>query len=57
MSSALIRNIGPDDLLMDYLDTVLYDIAEKSKPEEIYLGDLISGLSALTSDIYMDYLY
>lgn len=51
MWQGLVRNIGPDDLLMDYLDTVLYDIAEKSKPEEIYLGDLISGLSALNSGI------
>jgi cytosine/adenosine deaminase-related metal-dependent hydrolase len=47
----LIRNSGPDDLLGDYLTNVLFGVAPVITPEEVYIGDLVSALSALNSGI------
>ncbi len=51
MWQGLIRNIGPNDLLGDYLAKVLFGFAPRMTPEEVYLGDLVTGLSALNSGI------
>ena len=42
MWQGLLRNIGPDDLLLDYLNKMLFGFAPKLTPDEVYLGDLIS---------------
>jgi len=47
----LIRNSGPDDLLGDYLTNVLFGVAPVITPDEVYVGDLVSALSALNSGI------
>lgn len=47
----LIRNSGPDDLLGDYLSKVLFGVAPVITPEEVYIGDLVSALSALNAGI------
>jgi 5-methylthioadenosine/S-adenosylhomocysteine deaminase len=51
MWQGLIRNSGPDDLLLDYLNGVLFGVAPVITPDEVYLGDLISALSALNAGI------
>jgi 5-methylthioadenosine/S-adenosylhomocysteine deaminase len=51
MWQGLLRNIGPDDLLGDYLSKILFGFAPRLTPEEIYLGDLVSALSALNAGI------
>jgi cytosine/adenosine deaminase-related metal-dependent hydrolase len=55
MWQGLLRNIGPDDLLEDYLDNILGQhgagFALHLTPEEAYLGDLVAALSAMNSGI------
>jgi hypothetical protein len=51
MWQGLLRNIGPDDLLLDYLNKILFGFAPKLTPDEVYLGDLIATLSALNAGI------
>jgi 5-methylthioadenosine/S-adenosylhomocysteine deaminase len=51
MWQGLMRNIGPDDLLSDYLANVLFGLAPIMTPEEVYVGDLISALSAMNAGI------
>jgi 5-methylthioadenosine/S-adenosylhomocysteine deaminase len=51
MWQGLIRNIGPDDLLPDYLTNVLFGFAPILTPDEVYLGDLISAYSAMNAGI------
>jgi 5-methylthioadenosine/S-adenosylhomocysteine deaminase len=51
MWQGLLRNMGPDDLLLDYLQTVLMGFALRLRPEEVYLGDLIAALSAMNCGI------
>jgi len=51
MWQGLLRNIGPDDLLTDYLSNVLFGLAPLLTPEEVYLGDLISAYSAMNAGI------
>jgi hypothetical protein len=51
MWQGLLRNIGPDDLLLDYLNKVLFGFAPKLTPDEVYLGDLVTALSAVNSGI------
>ena len=51
MWQGLLRNIGPDDLLNDYLVKILYGHALKMTPHDVYLGDTISALSAMNSGI------
>ena len=51
MWQGLLRNIGPNDLLQDYLDKILFGHALRMTPEEVYLGDLISAYSAMSSGI------
>jgi len=47
MWQGLLRNIGPDDLLLDYLLKILYGHALKMKPDDVYIGDLVTALSAM----------
>src|SRR5215475_2657761 len=51
MWQGLLQNIGPDDLLLDYLNKVLFGFAPKLTPDEVYLGDLITAVSALNAGI------
>lgn len=51
MWQGLLRNIGPDDVLDDYVKKILFGHALKMTPEDVYLGDTISALSALSSGI------
>ncbi len=51
MWQGLIRNSGPNDLLLEYLNTVLFGFAPVITPDEIYLGNLLSALSAANSGI------
>ncbi len=51
MWQGLLRNIGPDDLLLDYLNKMLFGFAPKLTPDEVYLGDLVTALSAVNSGI------
>jgi 5-methylthioadenosine/S-adenosylhomocysteine deaminase len=51
MWQGLLRNIGPDDLLGDYLAKILFGFAPLLTPEEVQLGDLLTGLSALNAGI------
>ncbi len=57
MWQGLLRNIGPDDLLGDYVLSVLggpptsAGFALNLTPEEAYLGDLIAALSAMNCGI------
>lgn len=51
MWQGLLRNSGPDELLLDYLQRVLMGFALKLTPEEAHLGDLIAALSAMNSGI------
>jgi 5-methylthioadenosine/S-adenosylhomocysteine deaminase len=51
MWQGLMRNIGPDDLLTDYLSNVLFGLAPIMTPDEVYVGDLISALSAMNAGI------
>jgi 5-methylthioadenosine/S-adenosylhomocysteine deaminase len=47
----LIRNSGSNDILGDYLANVLFGVAPVITPDEVYVGDLVSALSALNSGI------
>jgi cytosine/adenosine deaminase-related metal-dependent hydrolase len=51
MWQGLLRNIGPDDLLGDYLTKILYGFAPIITPEEVYWGDTISALSAVNAGV------
>jgi 5-methylthioadenosine/S-adenosylhomocysteine deaminase len=51
MWQGLLRNVGPNDLLGDYLAKILFGFAPKMTPEDIYLGNLITALSAMNSGI------
>jgi len=51
MWQGLIRNIGPDDLLGDYLQKVLFGFAPRLTPQEVRTGNLISALAALNAGI------
>jgi len=51
MWQGLIRNIGPDDLLGDYLTKILFGFAPIITPEEVFWGDTISALSAVNAGV------
>src|SRR4051812_32957908 len=51
MWQGLLRNIGPDDLLGDYLTKILYGFAPIITPEEVFWGDTISALSAVNAGV------
>jgi len=51
MWQGLIRNIGPDDLLGDYLTKVLFGFAPIITAEEVFWGDTISALSAVNAGV------
>ena len=51
MWQGLLRNIGPDDVLDDYVKKILFGFALKMTPEDVYLGDTVSALSAMSSGI------
>jgi cytosine/adenosine deaminase-related metal-dependent hydrolase len=51
MWQGLLRSIGPDDLLLDYLQSILMGFALRLTPEEVYLGDLIAALSAMNAGV------
>jgi cytosine/adenosine deaminase-related metal-dependent hydrolase len=47
----LLRNIGPDDLLGDYLEKILFGFAPIITPEEVFLGNTVSALSAVNAGV------
>lgn len=51
MWQGLLRNIGPDDVLDDYVKKILFGHALKMTPDDVYLGDTVSALSAMNSGI------
>jgi cytosine/adenosine deaminase-related metal-dependent hydrolase len=51
MWQGLLRNLGPDELLADYLDRTLFGFAPRLTPEEVYLGDLVTASAALNSGV------
>ena len=51
MWQGLLRNIGPDDVLDDYVKKILFGHALKMTPGDVYLGDTMSALSAMNSGI------
>jgi 5-methylthioadenosine/S-adenosylhomocysteine deaminase len=51
MWQGLLRNIGPNDLLGDYLGKILFGFAPVMTPDEVYIGNLITALSAMNSGI------
>lgn len=51
MWQGLLRNIGPDDLLGDYLTKILFGFAPIITPEEVFWGDTISALSAVNAGV------
>jgi cytosine/adenosine deaminase-related metal-dependent hydrolase len=51
MWQGLLRNIGPDDLLGDYLAKILFGFAPRMTPEDVHLGNLITALSAMNAGI------
>ena len=51
MWQGLLRNIGPDDLLGDYLEKILFGFAPIITPEEVFLGNTISALSAVNAGV------
>lgn len=51
MWQGLLRNIGPDDQLLDYLNGILFGFAPVITPDEIYVGNLMTALSALNAGI------
>ena len=51
MWQGLLRSIGPDDLLLDYLQSILMGFALQLTPEEVYLGDLIAALSGMNAGV------
>jgi cytosine/adenosine deaminase-related metal-dependent hydrolase len=51
MWQGLLRNIGPDDLLGDYLAKILFGFAPIITPEEVFLGNTISALSAVNAGV------
>src|SRR5690606_17367665 len=51
MWQGLLRNSGADELLADYLGRVLFGIGPQLTPDEVYLGNLMSALSALNAGV------
>ena len=51
MWQGLLRQVGPDDLLLDYLQLMLMGFATHLTPEEVYLGDLVAALSAMNAGV------
>src|SRR5690606_18877131 len=51
MWQGLLRNSGPNDLLLDYLNTILFGFAPVITPDEVYLGNLVTALSAANAGI------
>jgi 5-methylthioadenosine/S-adenosylhomocysteine deaminase len=51
MWQGLLRNIGPDDLLGDYLTKILFGFAPIITPEEVFWGNTISALSAVNAGV------
>ena len=51
MWQGLLRNIGPDDLLGDYLSKILFGFAAIINPQEVFWGDTISALSAVNAGV------
>lgn len=51
MWQGLLRNIGPDDLLGDYLTKILFGFAPIITPDEVFWGDTISALSAVNAGV------
>lgn len=51
MWQGLLRNIASDDLLLDYLNSILFGFAPVINPDEIYIGNLVTALSAANAGI------
>lgn len=47
----LLRNSGPNESLFDYLGRVLFGLGPLLTPDDVYLGNLLSSLSALNSGV------
>jgi 5-methylthioadenosine/S-adenosylhomocysteine deaminase len=47
----LLRNIQPDALLSDYISLVLHQMAGHHRPEDVYLGTLVSLLGAVNAGV------
>jgi 5-methylthioadenosine/S-adenosylhomocysteine deaminase len=47
----LLRNSGPNESLFDYLGRVLFGLGPLLTPDDVYLGNLISSLSALNAGV------
>ena len=51
MWEGAIRNLIPDGTLPDYLGLILGKYAPVYRPEDVYIGDLVSALSALDAGV------
>ncbi len=47
----LLRNSGPNESLFDYLGRMLFGLGPLLNPDDVYLGNLISSLSALNAGV------
>lgn len=47
----LLRNSGPNESLSDYLGRVLFGLGPLLTPDDVFLGNLLSSLSALNSGV------
>lgn len=46
-----VRNLIPNGTLNDYLQQILFNARTHYRPEDVYIGDLLSSLSALNAGI------
>jgi cytosine/adenosine deaminase-related metal-dependent hydrolase len=51
MWEGVIRNLIPDATLRDYLATILGKYGPNYRPEDVYIGNLVSALSALDGGV------
>lgn len=51
MWQGLLRNIAADDLLLDYLNSMLFGFAPIITPDEVYIGNWVTALSAANAGI------
>ncbi len=51
MWQGTLRNILPNGTLEDYMETITGTYRSKFRPEDAYIGDLVSGLSAISAGV------
>lgn len=51
MWQGALRNILPNGTLEDYMETITGTYRSRFRPEDAYVGDLISGLSAISAGV------